>query len=170
MNKVLFLVTFLVSSVVNAANFQVNGPCEVHFSPDGGAEKAIVKLIDGAHTKIHVLAYSFTSKPIANALIAAKQRGVDVNIVLDRSQPTARGGQMQTVMAAGIPVWVDSKHAIAHNKVVLVDGDIFETGSFNFTYSAEHRNGENALICPSTEGYNMYFNNWTLHQSHSVRQ
>jgi phosphatidylserine/phosphatidylglycerophosphate/cardiolipin synthase-like enzyme len=52
----------------------------------------------------------------------------------------------------------------------LIDGKIFENGSFNFTAGAESRNGENALICPSTEGYNLYYKNWVLHQSHSVKQ
>ena len=170
MKKIFFLTALLFASITNAASFKNDGPCDVYFSPKGGVQDAIVNIINKAQHTINVLAYSFTSTPISNALIAAKNRGVDVKIVLDKKQPTASYGKMKVVMDAGIPVWVDSKHAIAHNKVILIDGKIFETGSFNYSAGAETSNGENALICPSIEGYNLYFKNWTLHQNHSVKQ
>jgi phosphatidylserine/phosphatidylglycerophosphate/cardiolipin synthase-like enzyme len=170
MKTTLLITALLFASTASANPITMDGPCNVYFSPKGGATEAVVNLINGAHQSIHVLAYSFTSTPIANALVAAKTRGVDVEIILDKTQPTAKGGEMQYVMAAGIPVWVDSVHAIAHNKVMLVDGKYIETGSFNYTSSAEKSNGENALICPSVSGYNTYLQNWKLHQSHSVKQ
>lgn len=170
MKKLLLVAALLFTSSTFAAPITMDGPCNVYFSPKGGATEAIVKLINSAQQSIHVLAYSFTSTPIANALVAAKNRGVDVEIILDKTQPTARGGKMQAVMAAGIPVWVDSKHAIAHNKVMLIDGKYIENGSFNYTASAETSNGENSLICPSASGYATYLQNWNLHQSHSVKQ
>ncbi len=168
--RILFILLLLNTTIANAASFTVDGSCDVFFSPKGGATDAIVNMINQSTRNINVLAYSFTSKPIADALILAKGRGVDVEIVLDKSQPNARGGQMHNVIAAGIPVWVDRKHAIAHNKVMVIDGNLIETESFNYTASAEKNNGENTLICHSVSGYNLYYQNWVLHQSHSVKQ
>jgi phosphatidylserine/phosphatidylglycerophosphate/cardiolipin synthase-like enzyme len=107
MKRMIFLITLLFTTTASATTFKVDGPCDVYYSPNGGAADAIVSMINKSKRTVHVLAYSFTSKPIADALIAAKGRGVDVKIVLDKGQPNAKGGQMQYVMTAGIPVWVD---------------------------------------------------------------
>lgn len=149
--------------------FRVDDACSVHFSPKGGAEEAVVKLIGSAKDSIRVLAYSFTSKPIATALAIAKKQGVSVEVVLDQSQLTARGSQLQFVADAGIPTYIDDKHAIAHNKVIIVDAKVFENGSFNFTNAAEKSNGENALICPSVSGAAVYSADFERHKAHSKR-
>ncbi|HTR44450.1 MAG TPA: phospholipase D-like domain-containing protein, partial [Thermodesulfovibrionales bacterium] len=46
----------------------------------------------------------------------------------------------------GIPTYIDAQHAIAHNKVMIIDKETVITGSFNFTKAAEERNAENLLI------------------------
>src|SRR2546428_9258743 len=58
----------------------------VHFSPKGGCTDAVLRELSDARREILMLAYSFSSKPIAEALIEAKKRGVHVDVVLDRSQ------------------------------------------------------------------------------------
>lgn len=146
---------------------------DVHFSPRGGCTDAVVAFIGRARASVHVLAYSFTSAPIADALIAAHRRGLDVEIVLDKGQPTAVGSQMQAVVAAGIPTWVDHVHAIAHNKTVVIDSGTpdaaFETGSFNFTASAEDSNGENALTVTGAQGTAaLYEADFQRHRAHSL--
>src|SRR4051794_10649525 len=62
---------------------------QVAFSPNAGATEAVVAVIQSAQKTVHLAAYSFTSKPIAQALLAAKARGVDVEAVLDKSNATA---------------------------------------------------------------------------------
>lgn len=119
---------------------------EVHFSPDGGCELAIVDEIGTAKVSVHVLAYNFTSAKIADALIQAKHRGVEVRVVVDKSMPAERNSVLEALLKTGVKVRVDHKHQIAHNKVILVDGVDVETGSFNFTSNAEANNAENALI------------------------
>jgi phosphatidylserine/phosphatidylglycerophosphate/cardiolipin synthase-like enzyme len=163
------LLTCLVAPV-SAQPITVNDTCQVYFSPKGGAEQAIIALIGTATKTINVLAYSFTSKPIADALIAAHIHGVVVQVVLDKSNvglPTRT--QADEISVVGIPTYIDSTHAIAHNKVIVVDGRTFETGSFNYSAAAEKSNGENALICPSISAANAYTLDFNKHLSHSAR-
>jgi phosphatidylserine/phosphatidylglycerophosphate/cardiolipin synthase-like enzyme len=103
-------------------------------------------VIGEAHTSVHLAGYGFTSKPIAAALISARARGVDVELVLDKSNATARYTEAKEVAAAGVPVRIDSRYAIMHNKFLIVDGVTVENGSFNYTTAAEHSNAENVLV------------------------
>jgi phosphatidylserine/phosphatidylglycerophosphate/cardiolipin synthase-like enzyme len=83
--------------------------------------------------QVRVQAYSFTSAPIAKALVDAKRRGVDVVVVLDDSQQTDRYSSATFLQNNGVPVLIDAEHAIAHNEVILIDSDTVITGSFNFS-------------------------------------
>lgn len=150
--------------------FKIDGACSVGFSPKGGIEGTLVKYIGSATKSVHVMAYGFTSLPIARALIAAKLRGVDVQVVLDRSNLSAPASKMSLIKTQGIPVWVDSTHPISHDKVIIVDGDRIETGSYNYSNNAESANGENSMICPSIEGAALYESHFKFHQAHSVKQ
>jgi len=144
-------------------------PAEVYYSPRGGAQDALVRRIDAARESIYLFAYSFTSEPIAGALERAVRRGVFVAAILDRSQPTARGSQGQALAEAGAMVYVDRKHAIAHNKVMIFDGAAVATGSFNLTKGAEEKNAENLLILDSAELAKLYREEWERHRGHAER-
>jgi phosphatidylserine/phosphatidylglycerophosphate/cardiolipin synthase-like enzyme len=128
-----FLVVSLSCGSVVAAPFPSIGTVEVFFSPSGGATEAIVREINTAKKEILVQAYSFTSKPIAKALLDAHSRGIKVVTVLDRSQRTQKYSGATFLANAGIPVFIDDKHAIAHNKIMIIDRQTLITGSFNFT-------------------------------------
>ena len=118
----------------------------VLFSPDGGCTEAIIDAVKAAKTSIDVQAYSFTSAPIAKAVAEAHGRGVKVRVVLDKSQRSERYTSATYLHNNKVPVWIDADHAIAHNKIILIDRSLIITGSFNFTKSAEERNSENLLI------------------------
>jgi phosphatidylserine/phosphatidylglycerophosphate/cardiolipin synthase-like enzyme len=118
----------------------------VLFSPRGGCTEAIVAAIGAARSSVDVQAYSFTSAPIAKAVADAHARGLRVRVVLDRSQRGERYSSATFLRNHRVPVWIDDEHAIAHNKVILIDGDTVLTGSFNFSKAAEERNAENLLI------------------------
>lgn len=142
---------------------------EVYFSPYGGAELAIVRAIDKAQRNIRVLAYSFTSQPIEDALIRASMRNVSVKIILDKSQRNGKGSRLQTLFDSGIPVFIDKSHAIAHNKVIIIDRKRVITGSFNFTAAAEKRNAENLLILHSRNLAREYLKDFQEHLEHAQR-
>lgn len=140
---------------------------EVYFSPKGGATEAVVSVIRNAQKSINVQAYSFTSAPIAKALVDAHKRGVAVNVILDKSQKTEKYSSADFLAHAGISVLIDSKHAIAHNKIMIVDSETVITGSFNFSKAAEERNAENLLVINDSELALRYLKNWNEHEVHS---
>lgn len=105
-----------------------------------------MQTINAARQSIIVAAYSFTSKPIAKALVDAHKRGVRVQVVLDKSQRTERYSSATFLSNMGIPVRIDSRYAIMHNKFMVIDGKTVETGSFNYTSSAARRNAENVIV------------------------
>jgi phosphatidylserine/phosphatidylglycerophosphate/cardiolipin synthase-like enzyme len=119
---------------------------EIYFSPKGGGEHAMLDELKRAQSSVLVLAYSFTSTPVAKALGEAKDRGVDVQVILDKSHRKARYSVINYLQSHGIPVFIDVPHAIAHNKVMIIDGRHVITGSYNFTSAAEKRNTENLLF------------------------
>jgi phospholipase D len=122
------------------------------FTPAQACAKLIVSLLDHAQSQIRLQAYGFTSLPILTALVSAKGRGVDVVAILDKSDERASsGGAAGFVVRAGIPVFIDYRPAIAHNKVIVVDKHIVVTGSYNFTAAAEHRDAENITVIDSAE-------------------
>jgi phosphatidylserine/phosphatidylglycerophosphate/cardiolipin synthase-like enzyme len=169
MKRFFLCLSFLLFSLTaSAETFNVRGQCSAFFSPNGGGTAAIVDLLSKANTDIYVLAYSFTSQDIVDALAAAKQRGVVVKVIVDSSQLTAKGSKVVAAYSSGIQVWIDATHNIAHNKVIIVDGKYLETGSFNFSVSAERSNAENVLICFTTQGAAIYKKNWDMHLSHST--
>ena len=142
---------------------------EVHFSPKGGCTEAVVANVDKARSTILVQAYSFTSAPIAKALVDAHKRGVNIEVILDKSNLTEKYSSADFVSHAGIATYIDSKHAIAHNKIMVIDGKVVITGSFNFTKAAESNNAENLLVITDSALAATYTTNWTSHLNHSER-
>ena len=118
----------------------------LYFSPNGGGTEAIVSEIRNARGEVLVQAYSFTSTPIAKALLDARKRGVKVTVILDKSQKTASYSSADFLRNSGIATYIDGKHAIAHNKIMIIDRECVITGSFNFTKAAEEKNAENILV------------------------
>jgi phosphatidylserine/phosphatidylglycerophosphate/cardiolipin synthase-like enzyme len=139
----------------------------VNFSPKGGCTEAVVGELKHARHHIQVLAYSFSSKPIAQALIDAKLRGVQVEIVLDHSNEKEGYSDLKFFLDQGLVPVIDPQHAIAHNKVMIIDGKTLITGSFNFTHQAENENAENLLVIKGhPEIVTAYRQNFTTHRSH----
>lgn len=141
----------------------------VYFSPHGGCTEAVADALRGAKSEILVQAYSFTSAPIAKALVAAHKRGVNIEVILDKSQRSQKYSSADFVAHAGIPTYIDSAHAIAHNKVMVIDKEMVITGSFNFTKAAEEKNAENLLVIRSKALADKYRENWERHRDHSER-
>jgi phosphatidylserine/phosphatidylglycerophosphate/cardiolipin synthase-like enzyme len=123
--------------------------------------------LNHARTNVFVEAYSFTSAPIAKALVDAHRRGVKVEVILDKSQRTEKYSEADFLQHEGIPTYIDAKHAIAHNKIMIIDSQTVLTGSFNFTTAAEEHNAENLLVISDPALAQKYLANWNTHFSHS---
>jgi phosphatidylserine/phosphatidylglycerophosphate/cardiolipin synthase-like enzyme len=165
---VLFSVLLTLGSSQALAVESTTARVAVYFSPQGGATDAIVQAIGAAQTQILVQAYSFTSAPIAKALVEAHKRGVKVLAVLDKSNVTQNYSAATFLVNVGIPTLIDAEHAIAHSKVMVIDSATLITGSFNFSKAAEENNVENLLIM--TEAPKLvqaYTANIQAHAAHS---
>ncbi len=141
------------------------------FVPDGpSCEQLLINMIDNTRSSLFIQAYSFTSAPIAKAVVAAKKRGVDVEVIVDKSQNSERYTVVTTLTNAGIPVFVDTKPAIAHNKVMIFDQTSVFTGSFNFTASAQKRNAENGIVITGDPSIvKSYSSNWLARYQQSTK-
>lgn len=135
------------------------------FTPNDNCTELITHQIQSATSSIYVQAYSFTSQPIAAALSQAHAKGINVAILVDKSQRESASYSVAHQLARqGIPIWVDYRPAIAHNKVMVIDKRTVITGSFNFTASAQKRNAENVIIINDPWVAAQYVNNWQQRQ------
>lgn len=151
-----------------ALPFSKNASYDVCFTPGEDCTDAIVTNLNQAQRDIWVQAYSFTSKPIAQALLDAAHRGVKVQVILDKSQRSQSYSAAQFLYNQGIPTWIDDRVAIAHNKVMIIDQSTVITGSFNFTQAAQKSNAENLLIIHDTKLAQCYLQNWQSRWQASV--
>lgn len=134
---------------------------ETCFTPQQLCTGIIVAAIERARREIKVEAYGFTSPPILDALVKARRRGLDVQVILDRTNASrGRNKGAMEMTGAGVPVWIDHRSGIAHNKVVVIDGHLVITGSFNFTVSADRKNAENVVVLESPTLAARYLANW----------
>ncbi|MFA5183072.1 MAG: phospholipase D-like domain-containing protein [Syntrophales bacterium] len=165
----IILTLLLLGSGAQAVDITLFAPttAQVYFSPEGGCTDAILKAISHARSEILIQAYSFLSPSIAQALIVAHRRGVKVELILDKSE-RQEGLTPPTEMAnAGIPVYLDAVHAIANNRIIIIDHKTIITGSFNFNKTSEEMNAENLLILQTEALAKIYRDNWLKHRMHS---
>jgi phosphatidylserine/phosphatidylglycerophosphate/cardiolipin synthase-like enzyme len=119
-------------------------------------EGRLIEKINAAQTSIHIASFEFDLTTVAEALIAAKQRGVDVRWVTDdenglEADEEPEHGQFAMLQQAGIEVRSDSRSALMHNKFWIFDGQRVWTGSTNITESGIFRQNNNAIVIESPE-------------------
>ena len=172
--KPIFLFFFLLFSLSGCETPRQQVTAEgietaAYFSPRGGCEEAVIRLIDQSNSSIDVAIYSFTDKKIARALIRAFNRGVKVRVIIDYGNGKSRYCVGPLLEKAGIPVRYKrgSGGGLMHNKYAIYDGKVLSTGSFNWTSNANKRNDENLVIIKNDrhliEMYQKNFNRlWQL--------
>ena len=140
----------------------------VHFSPKGGCTEAIVREVQRARRSVQVLAYTFASRPIAQALVDAKLLGVNVELVFDPATEDDPNSDLAFFIEQGLTPLIDENHALAHSKVIVVDDRTVVTGSFNFTHQAEMENAENVVVIQGHgEVAAAYRKNFQDHKGHA---
>lgn len=150
------------------------GTLQAAFAPWEDVEGLIVETIGGAKRQVLVQAYMLSNRRIVDALIAAHKRGVDVRVLADADQfAKAKESKLSDLAAAGIAVWLETKYQNAHNKLVLIDPATPDatviTGSFNFTWTAQHKNAENILIArKNPQLASRYALNWERHKQEAT--
>ena len=139
-------------TVVRVANVSIGNSedypriLRVCFSPYGGCSKVLISLFSRANESIYVMIYSFTLDGVAEALIQAVNRGVDVRVVIEERNAFSRGSEYQRLLENGVSVRLDGNPSLMHNKVAIIDGQIVITGSMNWSFSGDTRNDENIIV------------------------
>lgn len=159
--KILITLFLILPSVGLAKTFSSDANYTVCFTPGENCTQEIVNVIDKAQKTILVQAYQFTSAPIEKAVMDAKERGVNVKIILDKSQYKPNKFCSSKLLSDnGVSVWIDNKPSIAHNKIFIIDNEKVITGSFNFSKNAQKHNAENLLIIKDSTLAKIYTQNW----------
>ena len=119
-------------------------------------EGRLVEKINAAKTSIHIASFEFDLTPVAEALIAAKQRGVAVRWVTDdesglEADEEPDHGQFAMLQNAGIEVRSDDRSALMHNKFWIFDGQTVWTGSTNITENSIFKQDNNVIVIQSPE-------------------
>ena len=156
-------VGFALYPMVNT-NWKVSSTEKAHiracFSPEGQCTNHIISAIQEAQSSILIMAYSFTSFQIAKALMDAYERGIDVKILIDKSQLKERRSQLSFLLQKGILILIDPATGLAHNKTMIIDSCYVLTGSFNWTEGANSKNAENILLIHDSSLAQIYRENW----------
>lgn len=121
------------------------------FCPSLECESLPISVINQSQTRVWVAMYSFTNENLAHTLIEAKQRGVDVRVIVEKQQAGGQYSQHQELAAAGIAVKIDTNPQLMHHKFAVVDSDILINGSMNWTGNGVGENNENELVIHSPE-------------------
>jgi phosphatidylserine/phosphatidylglycerophosphate/cardiolipin synthase-like enzyme len=124
-------------------------------------EGRLIEKINAAQNSMHIAAFEFDLTPVAEALIAARQRGVDVKWVTDdehgiEADAEPGRGQFALLQQAGIEVRADSRSALMHNKFWIFDGQTVWTGSTNVTENGIFKQNNNTIVIHSAEVAAMY--------------
>ncbi len=144
-----------------AKNISLNNACtlDIYFSPVGNVlNEGILPLLTQAKKEIYVSIFYLTNKPIIDALINAKKRGVDVKIIYDAVGANSMKEKVRSLRAAGVLLKAENWGGKDHEKNMVIDGKYFITGSANFSNSGMGKNDENILIFKNPEIAGFYRN------------
>ncbi|MFN8462027.1 MAG: phospholipase D-like domain-containing protein [Anaerolineales bacterium] len=130
--------------------FNINDPAQWQNSIEG----KLIEKINAAQNSIHIAAFEFGLTPVAEALIAARQRGVDVRWVTDdenglEADEEPGRGQFAMLRDAGIEVRADDRSALMHNKFIIFDYQTVWTGSTNLTVNGIFKQENNVIVVHS---------------------
>lgn len=120
---------------------------ENYFSPEDEVMAKLVTLVGSAKKSIHFIAFTYTHADLSSAMIARAKAGVQVAGVIENRG--ASQGALVPLFCAKLPVKTDGNKYTMHHKVIIIDGEIVITGSYNFTKSADDSNDDNVLIIHS---------------------
>ncbi len=133
---------------------------DVYFSPYDKVSEKIIPLIDKAEKYVYLPVFLITHDGISNALIRAKNRNVDVKIIIDANSVTTRNTKYKLLRESGIPLKTENYAGKLHSKSIIIDDKYVITGSMNLSNSGENKNDENTLIIQSSKlakEYREYF-------------
>ena len=163
MLKLILIATINIFTFVNLsyANNCITSCISVCFTQEEPCEIKIIDKILSAKKEIFIQAYAFTSKSIAESLIEAHKKSINVQILFDKHMNDGKRSQIPFLIKNGINCIAEKKEkGIAHNKVMIIDNELVIGGSYNYTYSANNFNSENVTFTYSKNIAKLYKKNW----------
>ena len=145
---------FVLAGILFGYNTEI-GVC---FSPHGGCKNSVIDEIKNAKTEILVAMYYFTDNDITNEVCKSKKKGVNIRVVLDKSQKMGKYNKSIKLVENNIPVRYDTRDGLMHNKFAVIDDTVLVTGSFNWTRSADEKNRENIMVIKNPEVAKIFSN------------
>lgn len=136
------------------------GSCEARFSPKGGVADLIVEKVDKANASIYIALFSFGSKPIYNALLRAKKRGVKVYVIADFKQSKGCYSLIPQCEKDFDRVYLGPSRVTFHHKYAVFDEKAVITGSANWSKNADVANRENIVYIEDVYIVDMYLKKW----------
>jgi phospholipase D len=150
----------LSAFIFSACTATQNSYTKVYFSePGADVEDTIVNYIRTAQHQVLVQAYGFTSEAIFEVLDSLHESGVDVSVILDKSNETSAHSKLKSLKSEKIMTMIDDKPAIAHCKIIIIDGAIVITGSYNWTEHSK-KNVENIVVIADPDIAQKYIDEW----------
>lgn len=135
----------------------MNKTSNIYFSPqDKTITNGVLPLIKGAKNYIYIPAFIVIENRIIEELISAKKRGIDVRIIADALNASARHSRVKDLRENGVPVKIENYAGKMHSKTMIIDDKYLLLGSMNFSYSGENRNDENFIILANPEAAKFY--------------
>ena len=122
-----------------------NGIMDICFSPHGNCDQKIIKFVDSATKTIDMAIYSISLQGLVDSIIRLKKSGVKIRMVVDKLQAHGRSSAVSHLAKAGIPIKYGNVSGIMHNKFTIIDGNLVETGSYNYSSNATSYNAENQI-------------------------
>lgn len=151
MKTLLFLVVISVQSLLAQ---------DICFSPAGHCDQKLIGLINSSKKTLDVAIYSIDHAGIASAIIEAKNRGVAVRMIVDRGQSKKTQSQVSTLVKSKVPLKIGNVKGIMHNKYSILDGQMLETGSFNYKNNSSNDNAENQIYISDLSVIKIYQENF----------
>jgi phosphatidylserine/phosphatidylglycerophosphate/cardiolipin synthase-like enzyme len=162
-----YTTTYMVTETHHVTNTITKGVIkQVCFSKTEACDMRIIQVIETAKKSVYVAVYSFTRDGLANALVEASRRGLDVKVVIERDNAFGSGSEYLFLKNAGVDVRLDNNPDLMHHKFMIVDGEIVLTGSYNWSTAAEERNDENYVVIADSDVAALYtkefFRVWSM--------
>lgn len=123
----------------------------------GGVDQAVIDAVNSATRTLDIAAFEWNIPRLTDAVLAAKNRGVRVRMVVDNEHTVEDSDStIKMLIDAGIPMTYDNRIAFMHNKFMIIDSTLVITGSMNFTMNDAYRNNNNMIFMRSTRAVEAY--------------
>lgn len=117
-------------------------------------QDGLISLLKNSRKSFHGAFYDISSMKVADELIAAYKRGIDIKLVTEKD--TFSGEAITKILESGIPVVTDTGTGLMHNKFAVIDGSSIFTGSYNTTDNCAFKNNNNSIVIQSQELAEIY--------------